>query len=817
MTIGSETARLRSLMDYRVLDTGNDEAFDRLTSLAADLFDVPIAIVTLLDVDRQWFKSQVGLTGHETPRDFAFCAHAVQMERDAVFVVEDASRDERFAGNPLVTGEPHIRFYAGAVLTTPEGHNLGALCIIDTKPRPYPSETDLRRLRTLARVVVDELELHRARRQAEENQRQLELAEHMAAIGHWRLDLITGVLTWSDELYRIHGVARETFRPSLGEVIKFYRPDDQAMIHRAVGAAIAGTPGFEFELHFQRADGEWLDATCKAVSELNAAGEVVSLAGVFQDVTDLRAQERALAASEARYRLIANHASDMILQSDARGKISYVSPSVEQIIGYRAEELIGRRALEFINPEDHAGMREAVFAQINSGGDAPRRQVEHRARHKDGREIWLEAKPSLAYDPVTGEICGITDVIRDIAPRKALEQALRDARAEAEAATAVKSEFLANMSHELRTPLTSIIGFTGLIAAQPELSDVSRGFVERVGDASRALLATVNDVLDFSKLEAGQVSIEPQPTDPAKLCRATLALFAPQAGAKDLSLDFDSDIPDGLAVSLDPDRVRQVLLNFLGNAVKFSASGGVSLRLRWSDGRLRVEVADTGPGMTPEQQAKLFQRFADVDASLSRKSGGTGLGLAICKGLVEAMGGEIGVQSQREVGSRFWFELPAPPVAQESQEPGVAGSSVPLLGIRVLVVDDHAANRELVQLFLSGVGGEVTQADSGAAAIRVAAELPFDAILMDLNMPGMSGLQACGAIRGGDGPNQAAPVLAFTATAPDDLDLAELAAIGFDGIVSKPLDPAALIAAVARATDFTAAQVREPEELRRSV
>jgi CheY-like chemotaxis protein len=289
-----------------------------------------------------------------------------------------------------------------------------------------------------------------------------------------------------------------------------------------------------------------------------------------------------------------------------------------------------------------------------------------------------------------------------------------------------------------------------------------------------------------------------------KLTRATLDLFTPQAGAKDLSLSLDRDPGGDVVVALDPDRIRQILLNLVSNAVKFTNSGGVTLRTRYDaqSAMLNVDVIDTGDGIPEDKQDRLFKRFAQVDGSLTRVQGGTGLGLAICKGLVEAMGGEIGVESRVGEGSRFWFKVPAP--AARLPETSAAGADidrVTFVGVRVLVVDDHPTNRELARLFLAGVGAEVTEAAGGEEAARLASEWPFDAILMDLRMPKLDGLGALRRIRSAPGPNDVTPILAFTADTDGEI-LNNLAALGFQGLVSKPVEPAALIAAVARATAY---------------
>ncbi len=382
----------------------------------------------------------------------------------------------------------------------------------------------------------------------------------------------------------------------------------------------------------------------------------------------------------------------------------------------------------------------------------------------------------------------------------------RTARHEAERAAQVKSEFLANMSHELRTPLTSVVGFTRLVGEQPDLSPLSRRYVDRVGDASRALLCTVNDILDFSKLEAGQVSFRPEPTEPGPLASRTLDLFTPQAGAKDVALVLDDQTGGHVVVTVDPDRLRQVLLNLVGNAVKFTSSGSVTLTVRYDEAaeQLWFAVADTGPGIPPERMDRLFKRFSQVDGSLTREYGGTGLGLAICKGIVEAMGGAIGVESAVGEGSTFSFSLPAARTftAPASLENGPDHASA---GLRLLVVDDHPANRELVRLFLAAVGADVVEAGDGQEAVELAARQPFDVILMDLRMPRLDGASALGRIRAGDGPNKTTPVLAFTADA-DTLSRSGLADLSFSGTVAKPVEPGPLLEAIFRA----AAPAEEP-------
>jgi PAS domain S-box-containing protein len=625
-------------------------------------------------------------------------------------------------------------------------------------------------------------------------------AEAMARTGHWRLDIVTGALEWSAGFARIYGLDQGE-EITLDLVLAMAHPDDAPLAHSNFDRALAGESAGETQaIRMIRKDGAVRYLNSNMALQRDPDGRHVAVLGTIADVTEVKLAELAVAESEARFRNLASNAPDIIAESDEGGSLTYVSPVCEAITGYRPEELLGSGFGAMIHPDDVAAVVKMSGAVKVSRGATPSWPVEFRARHKSGAEIWLESRPTYVTDAATGEHVGFIDVIRDVTMRKRLEEDLRAAREAAEAAAAVKSEFLANMSHELRTPLTSIVGFVGMAAQQRELTPQTRHYVERVTEASKALLCTVNDILDFSKLEAGQVAIRPEPVRLFDLARSVLEMFAPQAGAKDLALELDMDDAD-LCVAFDPDRLRQILLNLVGNAVKFTDAGCVTLRTAYDPQRetLSVEVVDTGAGIPREKLERLFKRFSQVDGSRTRAQGGTGLGLAICKGLVEAMGGKIGVESQMGQGSRFWFSAPAPAAVFVASGADVAASgALGVAGLSVLVVDDHPANRELARLFLSGAGASVYEAEDGEAAVARAAQRGFDVILMDLRMPRLDGTGALKRLRSAPGPNRTTPVVAFTADLTSDLT-ASLRDEGFDGGVAKPLHASDLLETVAEA------------------
>jgi PAS domain S-box-containing protein len=511
-----------------------------------------------------------------------------------------------------------------------------------------------------------------------------------------------------------------------------------------------------------------------------------------------------LTDSEARYRMLAERTTDIIVRFDPKGVIEFASPSIRQL-GYEAADLVGHNMSEFAHPDEVAENERLRHEDAQVRG---LRAHERRSRRADGTWIWLQGSPAPIHDE-DGKWIGTVSVLRDVTARREMEDELRRKQAESEAATQVKSEFLANMTHELRTPLNAIVGFSGLLKASDALSPRDARQIGLIWDASHTLLRVVNDVLDFSKLEAGSIEPDVHPFDPEQLARSTVDLLSGQALVKQLKVSVAVTGLEG-PLLCDGARLRQVMLNFLSNAIKFTTIGEIVVRLRQtSEGeqrRLRIEVRDSGMGVPADQIDTIFDRFTQGDASISRQFGGTGLGLAISKRIVEALGGEIGVQSTPGGGSTFWFEITAPPAsadeaaASEAAEEVTAGAEPAGLDVRLrlLVVDDNAVNRELVCTLLEPFDLDIETACDGAEAVEAAHRRAFDLILMDVQMPTMDGLTATRRIRASATAGaRHTPIIAMTANVlPAQIQRCFEA--GMDDHLGKPISPRKLLEALQR-------------------
>ncbi|WP_202295737.1 CHASE domain-containing protein [Mesorhizobium sp. 131-2-1] len=517
-----------------------------------------------------------------------------------------------------------------------------------------------------------------------------------------------------------------------------------------------------------------------------------------------------LAEREALYRLLAENTSDMISRVAFDGTRLYTSPACLRLLGYTAEELQNSNAFSDVHPKQRSRL-QAEYARL-ARGEIDESKGVFTLHRKDDDWVQAEITLQLVRDRA-GNPAELVVTERDVTLQEQRAEELKLARAEAEVAkmnaeqaSEAKTAFLATMSHEIRTPLNGVIGYGDLLLSSNELSEQNRRYAERIGTSAAALLTVVNDILDFSRIEAGQVEIDAHPFSLGALIDNALSIVGGVATRKGLALvrQVDPTLPPRLVG--DQDRLRQVLLNLLNNAVKFTATGTVTLAVdRIGDSGagpvgLRFAVRDTGIGISAEQQDRLFQRFSQVDGSIRREFGGSGLGLAISKRLVGLMGGRIGVDSTAGEGSLFWFEV-ALAEATSDAEPSrfVEAMNETRAPARILLVEDMEINRDIASAVLRSHGHEVDIAVDGTEAIAAIQNRTYDVVLMDVQMPVMDGLSATRHIRALNPPVRDIPIVALTANVLP-FQLAELRAAGMTDHVGKPFKQAELLAAIVRNT-----------------
>jgi len=582
----------------------------------------------------------------------------------------------------------------------------------------------------------------------------------------------------------------------------------------------------------------------------NAQGEINGSQGMLYDITEkrelvtLRRAEQALRESERRYRLLAENAKDVIWTSDLNLQWTYVSPSVLLLLGYTAAEATTQTIFEMLTPSSAELAEKTLDEQLalaKQHRDAADRTwtMELEFTRKDGSTVWTEAKVSfLCVNP--GDAVGLVGVIRDVTERRradrelkkyaaALESAnstLHDLCKVAESATKAKSEFLATMSHEIRTPMTAILGFADVLADRLERPEDTEA-IETIKRNGQYLLKIVGDILDLSRIETGKLQMECLPCSPWRIVEEVVSLMKTRADSKGLSLKvaYSGQIPT--VIITDPIRLKQILINLVGNAVKFTQSGSVHIVTQLvqsaPDGpKLRFDVIDTGIGMTKDQAKKLFKPFVQADASTSRRFGGSGLGLTISKRMAGLLGGDVTVETAPGKGSTFSVTVATgpldgvrlidpstvqPPVGEHPEE--TAPTQQVKLNCRILLAEDGPDNQRLIALLLRKAGAHVTVVQNGREVLEKTSlkepppELgsehdnagpPFDVILMDMQMPLMDGYEAARQLRHAGYP---APIIALTAHAMTG-DRDKCIDAGCHDYLTKPVDRQALLEMVAQ-------------------
>lgn len=534
----------------------------------------------------------------------------------------------------------------------------------------------------------------------------------------------------------------------------------------------------------------------------------------------LAGRDRMMAQLEAGKRevdLLAAHISDAILRFDLAGVCTYASPSVRDVLGTPPETFLGQHVGARLHPDARDRAMQALGRLL--GGTSERERVTYRrfADAPDGSPVFLEADCAVVRNPETSAREGVVVAARDVTERVELELLLTRARRHAENAARAKSDFLANMSHEIRTPMNGVLGFAELML-QGDLAADQRRFAELIVQSGRSMMMLLNDVLDLSKIESGQFAIDRAPVDLHASLAECAALHRPAAERKGVVLDLACDCGDDPECRFSEDRppwlltdglrLRQILINLIGNAVKFTEAGHIRVSYRVSRHDVRVCVADSGIGISPLQLETIFHPFTQGDIDIARRFGGTGLGLSISRQLAALLGGRIEVESQPSEGSRFTLVLPAmfaPPLPEPPlPEPELAPPLPPqsLAPSRILLVEDHDINRLLVTEMLERCGQEVALAHDGNEAIAMVIDSimrgrPYDLVLMDVQMPDCDGLEATRAIRAeGIGPGLL-PVIALTANAYPE-DIAAARAAGMQAHLAKPVVFAQLARALQR-------------------
>jgi len=517
------------------------------------------------------------------------------------------------------------------------------------------------------------------------------------------------------------------------------------------------------------------------------------------DISDQRAMEVALRASEQQFRSLIGNIPGISYRSVLNGDwpMVFMSDAVERLTGYPAGDFLGQPPKRVFGALIHAEDRMRVAKEAGTALRENRPYlVEYRVLHADGGVRWMWENGTAVRDE-HGELAWLDGVIFDISERRQMEEALRAAKETAEQAAAARATFVANMSHEIRTPMNSILGFTDVLL-DGKLDTEQRRHLDTIRNAGRALLRLLNEILDTAKLEKGAVELEQNDYNLLSLIDELSSTLAANARAKGLHLDirYDPALPTGLRG--DELRMRQVLTNLLDNAIKFTASGGVTLSVKADADQLCIAVTDTGIGIAPERLAAIFDPFTQADASMTRRFGGTGLGTTISKQLVELMGGRIWAESTLGSGATFHVRVPLVLARFATQAPRVRSATV-LPPLNVLVADDVPQNLELMQLLMQRRGHTMTAVRDGAAVVELATSGDFDLVLMDFQMPTMDGLDATRAIREHEARHGRVrlPIIAMTASVLVEHRVASTEA-GMDGFASKPVDWFALSHEIAR-------------------
>ena len=777
-------------------------------------------------VDGIWVCDPTGRTLYANPRTAELLGRsAEQMAEVSVFDVLDAPGREQYAAHleELRTTGPNLEDVE-CVYLRPDG----------TPVRLVVSESVLLgqdgaitgyvyRLTHDARLRVLLHELSSSREQLDE-------AQAIARLGSWELDLRTDRLQWSRQMYVIFEVDPTSYTPTLPDFFERIHPDDRATVQEATAGAREGHDGFGLDFRYARRNGTigWFRGLGRV--QYDEEGRPLRMRGTVQEVTDLKETELQLLDSvvlNTLMQVMAAAANESATLAEALATIRdalLTHDDWQRAVGFEVvtgpdggRDLEVYRAIEAARALEPTPVERAVAERVLAEGGVVFEETAEPTTPAIGFPLVLAGEPLLvlvitACSPferhamLRSMVGQVADQLARVAQREQAAQELASARDAAMEASRLKSRFLATMSHEIRTPMNGVIGLNELLL-RTELDPHQRRLAQGVQIAGQALLGLINDILDFSKIEAGELELEAVEFEVRGVFDQISAMLAASARDKGLTMEIHVDPEVPTRVVGDPTRLGQILSNLVSNAVKFTREGRVDVRTSVVDRSddevtLCVEVSDTGIGISDPQRQRLFEPFRQADASTTRTFGGTGLGLAIARQLVNALGGEMGLESTPGVGSTFSFTCrlaAAPHVEDTGRRPGpVASPDSPhhRLG-HVLVVEDNEINQLVALGLLEALGYTAEVAPTGEEAVQLVRGRRYHAVLMDLQMPGMDGYAASRQIRAEEPEGHRVPIVAMTASAIEG-ERERCLAAGMDDFLTKPVTTARLEAVLRR-------------------
>ncbi|WP_276090928.1 PAS domain S-box protein [Pedobacter sp. JY14-1] len=775
-----EDERVRALRDHHILDTPAEHEFDNIAKLAGLICNAPIALISMVDEARIFVKSLVGASAGDVPREMSFSEHTIR--GDDVLEVADTTLDSRFLAHPSVAGEPHIRFYAGAPLIDGDGYKLGVLGVFDTKPRRISPEQK-EGLQVLAREIITHIALRRKSVELEAKTARFEEMLNLSTVSpeiHCILDRLGNLLFINDAVTSILGytAAEATGLNMWG----FCDQEDVAVVLAEIEAGLrAGKKHFQAEFRIRSKTGQisWLSWNMVAKGDRWYA--------YGRDITE----NRKVQAELTKLSLVASKVNNAVVINNADNQVTWVNTAFEQITGYTLDDLKGRQLGDLISgPGTDLQLLETAREMTRQHKSFA---VDILGYRKDGSPIWLSVYNTVVLNK-EGNAEFEVEIIIDITEKKEAEREMTEAREKAIQLGEAKEMLLSVMSHEIRTPLNAVIGMTHLLLGNdPKPSQLADLNILRF--SAESLLGIINDILDFTKIESGNMQLESMP-----FCLRELAMDiveSMQRGASEkgnkLGLSFDNRVPD--TVMGDKTRLYQVLMNLLGNAVKFTTNGVVALRVRLEEendqyANIHFEVEDSGIGIPQDKLSYIFETFTQADTDISRKYGGTGLGLAITKKLLGLFGTEIAVQSRIGEGTTFSFDIRFKKAETESRMIPSRNEEQIFSGSRILVVDDNEVNILVVVRMLNKWGIETESVNSGELAIEKVKQQHYDLIFMDIYMPGLDGFETSSIVRAMEGEYfRRVPIVALTASGID-VEEQRFKASGMNGYILKPFRPA---------------------------